>query len=104
MYAGQLRNRITIQSLQAGADEWGQPITTWETSAILWADVRFVSGMEAIKADGQIAITRASVRIRHTAGIDTTQRVLIDDQPYSIVGVLPDGRRRFIDLVAERVV
>lgn len=98
-----LNHRITIQSLQSGTDGWGQPAQTWQTVAEVWADVRHLSGLETIKADAETAVTKASMRIRHRAGLVPAMRVLHDGGTYDIKAVLPDGKRQFIDLACERV-
>ena len=53
-----------LSGLTAGSDALGQPAQSWLDFATLWADVRFVSGIETIKAGREISTSRASVRIR----------------------------------------
>lgn len=99
-----LRHRITIQSLQTGSDDWGQPAQTWiVVLAAEPADVRHLSGLETISAEAEISVTRTSIRIRHRDGIVPAMRVLHDGAIYDIKAVLPDCKRQFIDLACERV-
>jgi Bacteriophage head-tail adaptor len=65
MQAGKLRERITIRQRQATTDALGQPSTTWTDLAVVWAEARFVSGIETIKAGRETSTSRASVRIRN---------------------------------------
>lgn len=98
-----LTHRVTIQSLTEGQDEIGQPITTWADVATVWADVRHPSGLSTIKADADVSIVKASVRIRHRADITSGMRLTHGGQAYDILAILPDGRRMFLDLVCQAI-
>jgi len=86
-----------------GEDEIGQPVDTWQTVAELWASVRYLSGLSAIKASADVSISQVSIRIRHRTGLDAGMRVLHDGQVFDIKAALPDGKRQFVDLVCEVV-
>lgn len=101
--AGKLNQRITIEQRVTGEDAIGQPVDTWETVAELWADVRFLSGIAAIKAGADVSISKVSIRIRHRTGLDAGMRVLFDGKTFDIQSALPDGKRQFVDLVCEVV-
>lgn len=88
MNAGKLRDRVTLQARQSGADAWGQPIEDWADVATLWAHVRFLSGVEAVKAGAETASATASVRIRPCA-VTTAHRLMIAGKSYDITAVLP---------------
>ncbi len=90
MNAGKLRDRVVLQSREAGTDAWGQPLEGWADVALLWAHVRFLSGVEAIKsgAETATATATASVRIRKR-DVTTAHRLLIAGKPYDITAVLP---------------
>ena len=104
MRAGQLRTPIVLQQRTSGQDGAGQPVDAWTDLVTLWADVRTVGGLEAIKADAVAATTKASARIRWRADVYAAMRVLIDGQPWQITAVLPDiNHRRHVDLALERV-
>ena len=101
--AGQLRDRITIQRRLSGGG-LGQPSNTWEDvlPGPIWANIRFGSGSEAIRA-GQVASkAQASIRIRWRTGITAEMRAVCDGVEYAIKAVLPDRQRReYVDLVCE---
>lgn len=100
MRAGQLRDRITIQRKTGATDEWGTPVPQgWEDVAPVWADVRFQSGTETIRAGADVSIVRASARIRWRTGIDPGMRVLFGTQVFDIEAVLPSSDRKHVDLV-----
>lgn len=99
-----LNNRVTIQRQNAGEDELGQPVQTWSTLADLWADVRNVSGIQAIKAGAQVSTVQASVRVRKRSDLVAGMRVLHGTTVYAVRAVLPDQRdRRYTDLICEVV-
>ena len=100
MNAGQLRQRVTLQTLAVGQDAIGQPVTTWLDTALLWADVRHVKGLSAIKAGADVSLSKVSIRLRYTA-CNAGQRVLHDGKVYAIEAVLPDAKRVYVDLVCE---
>lgn len=103
MKAGTLRDRIRIQRLLPGGG-LGQPSNIWKDvlPGPIWANIRFGSGSEAIRA-GQIASkAQASIRIRKRAGITAEMRAVCDGVEYFIKAVLPDHQHReYVDLVCE---
>ena len=98
-----LNQRVNIERHVAGQDAWGQPVDTWELVAARWADVRLLSGLETIKADAPASAVRASIRIRHLAGLDAGMRAVHGTKTYNITAVLEDPARRFVDLACEEV-
>jgi len=104
MQAGRLNRRCVIQQPGTVQDELGQPIPGWTDVALVWASIRHLSGVEAIKADATVSTVKASIRIRWRPGLNAGMRVVHDAQVYSIEAVMPDaGGREFVDLVAEVV-
>lgn len=91
-----------LQTLTAGTDEIGQPVTTWQDVGEVWANVRYLNGIESLKAGAQTATAKASIRIRYRADITPAMRVLHGATVFQITAVLPDEQRReFTDLVCE---
>lgn len=101
--AGTLRHRINIEQRASGADALGQPVETWDLVTTAWADVRHLGGIEALKAGADVAILRASIRIRHRIGLVAGMRVTHEGKYYNIKAVLPDGRRQYVDLICDEV-
>jgi SPP1 family predicted phage head-tail adaptor len=101
MQAGRLSTSIAIERQVTTTDAIGQPLTDWVTFALVWANVRHLSGSESIKAGAVTSAVQASMRVRWLTGIDAGMRVLSDGQTYQIKAVLPDARREFTDLVVE---
>jgi SPP1 family predicted phage head-tail adaptor len=100
MSAGQLRHLVTLQSQVTMQDNLGQPSTAWTTVASVWADVRYQTGLEAIKSGADVSIVRVSVRMRYRV-VSAGQRVLYDGTVFNILAVQPDVRKAYVDLVAE---
>lgn len=104
MQAGKLSERIVIEKRETGVDPIGQPIDQWVTFMECWADVRHLSGMETIKADATVSVTRGSIRIRNrkTRPRPTaSMRVVYDGHLYEIRSVLPNHRQAYLDLIVE---
>lgn len=102
MRAGQLRRPVKLQSLVAGRDSIGQPTMVWADVASIWADVRFVHGLEAVKADAPVSVARCSIRIRARAGVTAGMRIAEGTTYYDIRAILPDSTgKRFLDLACE---
>ena len=103
MRAGNLRNRVALQRLQSGTDAIGQPSTSWVDVATVWADVRYVSGIETIKAGRDVSTSKASIQIRYTSGVDISMRAVVAGVGYEVVDIIPDAKRAFLTLICEAV-
>ena len=100
--AHRLRHRVTIEQKTAGADAWGQPVETWETVAIVPAEVWPLSGREYIAAQAEQAGVTTKITIRYQAGIEPAMRITHDGKTYNIKAVLPDPTaRRHLTLMCE---
>ncbi len=100
--AHRLRHRVTIERKTAGADAWGQLVETWETVAIVPAEVWPLSGREFVAAQAEQAGVTTRITIRYQAGIEPAMRVTHDGRTYNIKAVLPDPTaRRHLTLMCE---
>ena len=100
MSAGQLRSRVDIQSQVNSVDAIGQPSTAWETAAMVWADIRYMTGLSAIKAGVDVSVSRVSIRLRH-GPYNAGQRVVYGTKVFNVLAVQPDVRGAYVDLVCE---
>lgn len=97
-----MNHRITLLRREAGVDSVGQPVTDWVDVATIWGDVRFQSGAEVLRANTDVAVKRASIRIRTRKDIDASLRVRYAGEEYEIKGPpLPDRDPMFMFLVCE---
>lgn len=104
MNAGQLDSTITILEKGPATGSWGAGgAATWVPKFEgVPADVRHVSGSEAIRADAVVSTVRASIRIRYLEGVTAAMRVQEGSTVYAIKSVLMDVKRReYTDLVCE---
>lgn len=102
MSAGQLRFRVDIQSPVATQDDAGQPSTSWTTTSTVWADIRYMTGLSAIKSGVDVSVSRVSIRLRHGA-YGAGQRVLYGTKVFNVLAVQPDVRGAYVDLVCEAI-
>ncbi|USE78910.1 phage head closure protein [Cupriavidus gilardii] len=108
MRAGARSALVEIQRNVPAQDEAGQPISSWQTVATAWANVRHRSGMEAVRGDTPASVVQVSVRIPYPVvvetPIDSSMRLLCEGEPYDIQAVLPDRQKRqHVDLVCQLV-
>lgn len=103
--AGSFPHQIHIQRKTGTKDSWGTPLPeAWEniTAKPIWANVKYLSGSESIKADASVSVVRASVRIRWRAGVTAGMRVVHIGDTLDIEAVLPGAGRQHVDLVCKR--
>jgi SPP1 family predicted phage head-tail adaptor len=96
-----MNHRITLIKRGAGRDAAGEPVESWGDVATIWADVRFSSGAEVLRANSEIAVKRASIRIRARSDVDATWRARYQGVEFDIKSVLPDDDRSFMFIVCE---
>lgn len=102
MAAGKYNRRVQILRAQIERVPGGENVKTWVLFKPLWASIRHKGGLETIRADSEVSIVQASIRIRYRTDIDETMRVQHKDRLYEIRAVLPDeAGREYIDLVCE---
>ena len=98
MKAGQLRHFVALQSRVDVVDEIGQPSTSWLTTASVWADIRYLSGLSALKAGADVSVGKCTIRMRYRA-VNAGQRIVYGNEVFEIDAVLPDGKREYLDCV-----
>lgn len=105
MQAGTLDTRLILQAPSSTQDAIGQPVSGWAEVDRLWANVRYSSGMQAIKADADTAKAKCSIRIRTRSGLTEAHRLVdaVTGTVYSIQSMLPNRKAGRIDLVCEVV-
>lgn len=77
MDSGKLRSRILLQRPVAGTDDHGQPLPGFVDVATVSADIRYLNGLEAIRADASVAVARASLRIRRRTDVTAKWRAVL---------------------------
>lgn len=102
MQAGKLRHYVKLQQNSAEQDAIGQPgPPVWVDVDEIWADIRYLTGIGAVRADADVTIAKCSIRIR-TRDVSVGQRILEGTTAYHVKAVLPDPTgARYVDLVCE---
>lgn len=104
MRAGTLNTRISIRRQGEVRSGGGQVVGQWVEHVATWADVKFPSGLGAIKAETDVSLVRASMRIRFRDDIRSDMRVVTGGLVFDIQAVLPDlARREYVDLVCQSI-
>lgn len=99
--AGDLRERITLQSPPTGRDSLGQRSGAWVDESTVWAAAWPLSSREMLAA-GQIqSEVTVRFRIRYRSGVLPSWRVLWRGVPHAIVGEPVDvqGARVMLELL-----
>lgn len=104
MIPGDRRVRI---DQRAGAGTLNDPLT-WAPLATVWADVRMLTGKEALLADTDLGQATASIRINYRTDITNGMRAVllkfvdgqpVDDIVFNILAPLPNvASREYTDL------
>lgn len=95
-------SRITIQRPAGYQVDTGEPVSAWEDVATVWATIKHISGLSAIKSGADVSVVKASIRVNWRTGLDASMRVLRGTTVYDIRAVMPDeAGRKYVDLVCE---
>ena len=88
MQAGTLDQRIELQELVEGFDDYGQPLSEWQTYLSAWAAVEPLTGREYLAAMQNQSETTIRVRLRYRPGIKSAMRVKHGAKLYGIQSVI----------------
>lgn len=99
MRAGQLRQRITIQSKTTSQNGAGEPVETWATFHACWAKVSPLKGREYLEAATQQQAISHRVEIRHKDGITPEMQVLFGSRVLVVESVQNVDERGINDLL-----
>ena len=89
MKAGQLDQRISVERMQGGVDELGQPLPdTWAPLFTCWAAVEPLVGREYIAAQAAVSEVTARIRMRFRPWMTAEDRVIHEGTVYNIVSLI----------------
>ena len=98
--AGDLDQRITVQTRAAGVDAHGQASTDWSTAFECWAKAEPLRGREFFAAGQAQSQVDVRFKIRRRTGVVPTMRVLWRGVPHDIVSVIePNGAKEALELM-----
>lgn len=104
MNLNRFQYKVALQAPSTDTDDYGQPLSTWTTIAEPMVDIKFLSGVESIKAGAASSVAKASIRMWYRTDVTAGMRVIHGLTVYNVVAVLPDmARRLHLDLVCEAV-
>lgn len=102
----ELRTRITLQQPTVTTDAGAAQKTTYANvtnDPVVWARWVNAHGQEVVGSEALKTEQRAVVVLRYRADIQTTWRVLKDDQPWQILSIdHVQDRHHWTELVVER--
>lgn len=101
MRAGQLRERITIESFAEGVAASGTPSGGWSEFCSVRASVVTAEGKEGYEADQNTARLTHEVLIRWRSGVSSEMRVVWGSRILDIHGVVEDPMRTQMRLKCE---
>lgn len=101
MQAGKLRYPVTIERPVDVRDEYGGTIRTWESVSREWADIESISGSEFMAAQAPQSQTLYRIRVRYRDDLVSSWRIREGARVYEITAVLPDSRRRRIEVMCK---
>lgn len=97
-----MNDRVTLLQRTTGRDAAGQPTEDFAEAATVWANVRFQTGAEVMRANAETWIVRVSIRIRARTDVDSAWRMRYRGAEYDVKSALPDSDdRAFMFLVCE---
>lgn len=101
MQAGNYNRRIAIESYTTSKDAYGENQKTWVLFREAFAAVQTASSREVFQSDKLTQIDTVLFHVRYIEGIDSKMRIIHEGQAYNIRQVLPKGRRKELQIVAE---
>lgn len=96
--AGQLTERIVIQSPTDSQNEVGEATLTFATFATVWADVRAMSGREAERYGQVVGLAGHMVTIRELPGLTTGMRIIYRNRTLEIGSINEFDRIRYVEI------
>lgn len=103
MISSRLKYRIQIQRPVVVRSDSGEPVTNWENTGQVMADIYSVTGREFFEANQVNSEVTIKIVIRFKDGLTTDMRVIHGSNIYNVVAVLnQDNRRRPTTLMCKR--
>lgn len=99
---GNLRRRVTLEAAARAPDGGGGVAVTWSPVATVWAEIKALSGAEAVIAEGLQGKVTHGIVIRKRMDVSPAMRLRYGARIFIIWAVLDrDGSDPFIRIQAE---
>lgn len=82
MQAGRLNKRIAIMNFTTVRTDSGQPDKVWHEGALVWAEIKGISGREQISAGAEMAEATIRVWVRFRSDITAASKLKVLTGPY----------------------
>lgn len=91
--AGDLKDRITLQTRAPGTTSFGDPANAWVDAFSVWAKPEPLQGREFFAGDQMAASVDVRFKVRYRSDITSRMRLVWRGQPYDIASVInTEGR------------
>ena len=99
---GEMRNRISLQTLGGVTDAGGGQSTSYSTATTLWAKAENLSGGEGIFGDQLRGTSNYRFTIRYYSSLTEKYRISYNSKTFNITQItdIQEGRRRFQEILA----
>ena len=99
---GEMRNRITVQTLSGGTDSAGGQATSYGSNVTVWAKVTNNSGSEGMFGDQVRSTNNYTFTIRYLSSVTTKHRISYNSQFFDIIHIasLVEGKEKFQEIQA----
>jgi len=103
MIAGLLRERVTILQSVPTQNSYGEVEAAWQVLAEVWGRYEVLRGREFFDARQMQEEVTARVTIRYRSDVAVGMRLRVRGTEYRITAVIPDERRKELQLMCEAV-
>lgn len=93
MHAGELDQRVTLQTATVTRDAVGGPAEAWADTVTVWAKVRPLTGKQIAQAQQVSADVSTAVTIRWRSGVTAAMRLKFADNSTAKIHWIEEHRR-----------
>jgi SPP1 family predicted phage head-tail adaptor len=105
MNAGELRQKLTIQTLTRTPDGYGGYTKAWNDFATTWAKIQPLRGDERYKAQQVMNTVSHKITLRYLDGIKPQMRAISGSRIFNILAVINvEEKNELIELLCEEVI
>ena len=97
--AGELTERITIETPTKAQNSLGEATLTWSTFATVWAKVQSLAGREAERYAEIVGFSGHKVTIRALSGLTSSMRVIYRNRTLEIGAIQEYERVWYLELI-----
>ena len=102
MRAGRLDKRVSLERIDPGEDDHGEPLETWSTLAVRWASIEPLNGREYLAKSVENSEVTTRIRLRYdsvSSTLTSADRINHNGTIYSIDGPPINPRMQNAELV-----